>query len=163
MAQRNAKELREQAIKDAEMFRLEQAKINYEHACTNVIRFCEECLDGVIADFFTKKGYLNFRMRLLVSMFTDELGNKLFKVVTSERKGKSPHGREYQSPSSCDFDYKTFQKYLKQHGFRCVQERDKEPYETFYLGRMYATVLNITVLSKPLDRDANVCYNEDTE
>ena len=141
--------------------RLEQARINYEHAKENVIKLCEDRIGALIEDTIQRQGVDNFSMRLLVSLFTDELGNKLFKVATKDefvpetpkkRSRFRDNDREYLVINSSDFCYKTFQQYLKQHGFRVVQERGKEtvPSRWSFHSTISCNVITITLLNSPI-------------
>ena len=74
----------EQSAEVIKIARLERARINYEQAKENVIKLCEDRIGTLIKDTIQRQGIDNFSVRLLVSLFTDELGNKLFKVATKD-------------------------------------------------------------------------------
>ena len=151
---------REQFAEAVKAERLERAKVNYEHAKENVIKLCEDRVGTLIEDTIQRQGIDNFSMRLLVSLFTDELGNKLFKVATKDefvsetpkkRSRFRDNNREYFIVNSSDFCYKTFQQYLRKHGFRVVQERNKEsvPSRWSLHSTINCNVISITLLNPP--------------
>ena len=154
---------REQSVEAVKAERLERAKINYEHAKENVIKLCEDRIGTLIEDTIQRQGIDNFSMRLLVSLFTDELGNKLFKVATKDEfvpeipkrrsrfRDNRDNNREYLIVNSSDFCYKTFQQYLRKHGFRVVQERSKEtvPSRWSLNSTINCNVISITLLNPP--------------
>ena len=149
-----------QSAEAVKIARLERAKINYEQAKKNVVKLCEDRIGTLIEENIQKQGIENFSMRLLVSLFTDELGNKLFKVATKDefipeiprkRSKFKNDNREYLIVNSSDFCYKTFQQYLKKHGFRAVQERSKEtvPSRWSLNSAIVCNVVTITLLNPP--------------
>lgn len=151
---------REQSAEAVKAARLERAKINYEHAKENVVKLCEDRIGTLIEETIERQGVENFSMRLLVSLFTDELGNKLFKVATKDefvpdksrkRNRFRNDNREYLVIGSSDFCYKTFQQYLKKHGFRVVQERSKEtiPSRWSLNSSIVCNIVTITLLNPP--------------
>lgn len=150
----------EQSVEAVKAARLERAKMNYEHAKENVVKLCEDRIGTLIEENIQKQGIDNFSMRLLVSLFTDELGNKLFKVATKDefvpeitRKQSRfrKDDREYLIVNSSDFCYKTFQQYLRKHGFKVVQERSKEtvPSRWSLNSSIACNVVTITLLKPP--------------
>ena len=150
----------EQYAEAAKAARLERAKINYEHVKENVVKLCEERIGVLIEENIQKQGIENFSMRLLVSLFNDELGNRLFKVATVDtfvpdtpkRQSRFRNtNREYFVVNSCDFCYKTFQHYLRKHGFKVVQERGKESIASrwSFNSTISCNVINITLLEAP--------------
>jgi len=154
----------EQSAEAIKAARLEQAKVNYEHAKENVIKLCEDRVGALIEENIQKQGIDNFSMRLLVSLFTDELGNKLFKVASKDefipespkkRSRFRNNDREYFIVNSSDFCYKTFQQYLRKHGFRVVQERSKEtvPSRWSFHSTITCNVINITLLNSPIKNE----------
>ena len=151
---------REQSAEAVKVERLERARVNYEHAKENVIKLCEDRIGTLIEDTIQRQGIDNFSMRLLVSLFTDELGNKLFKVATKDefvpetpkkRSRFRNNDREYLIVNSSDFCYKTFQQYLRKHGFKVVQERSKEtvPSRWSFHSTISCNVISITLLNPP--------------
>lgn len=155
---------REQSAEAVKAARLERAKINYEQAKENVIKLCEDRIGTLIEETIQRQGIDNFSMRLLVSLFTDELGNKLFKVATKDefvpetpkkRSRFRDNDREYLVINSSDFCYKTFQQYLRKHGFRVVQERGKEtiPCRWSFKSTMLCNVITITLLDSPIKNE----------
>ena len=151
---------REQSAEAVKAERLERARINYEHAKENVIKLCEDRIGTLIEDTIQQQGIDNFSMRLLVSLFTDELGNKLFKVATKDefvpetpkkRSRFRNNDHEYLIVNSSDFCYKTFQQYLRKHGFKVVQERSKEtvPSRWSLHSSISCNVISITLLNPP--------------
>ena len=150
----------EQSAEAIKAARLERAKVNYEHAKENVIKLCEDRIGTLIEENIQKQGIDNFSMRLLVSLFTDELGNRLFKVatkdefvpeITRKRSRLRRDDREYLIINSSDFCYKTFQQYLRKHGFKAVQERGKEtaPSRWSFNSSIACNVISITLLNPP--------------
>ena len=151
---------REKYAEEVKTARLERAKINYEHAKENVVKLCEDRIGTLIEETIERQGIENFSMKLLVSLFTDELGNKLFKVATKDefapektrkRSRFRNDNREYLVVNSSDFCYKTFQQYLRKHGFRVVQERSKEtvPSRWSLNSSIVCNVITITLLNAP--------------
>ena len=155
---------REQSAEVVKAARLERARINYEQAKENVIKLCEDRIGTLIEETIQRQGIDNFSMRLLVSLFTDELGNRLFKVATKDefmpeiskkRNRFRDNDREYLVINSSDFCYKTFQQYLRKHGFRVVQERGKEtiPCRWSLKSTMLCNVITITLLNSPIKNE----------
>ena len=154
----------EQSAEVIKIARLERARINYERAKENVIKLCEDRIGTLIEDTIQRQGIDNFSVRLLVSLFTDELGNKLFKVATKDefvpetpkkRNRFRDNDHEYLVINSSDFCYKTFQQYLRKHGFRVVQERGKEtiPCRWSLKSTMLCNVITITLLDSPIKNE----------
>ena len=150
----------EESAEEIKAARLERAKVNYEQAKENVIKLCEDRIGTLIEETIKRQGIENFSMQLLVSLFTDELGNKLFKVATKDefvpektrkRSRFRNDNREYLIVNSSDFCYKTFQQYLKKHGFRVVQARSKEtvPSRWSLNSSIVCNVVTITLLNPP--------------
>jgi hypothetical protein len=150
----------EQSVEAVKAARLERAKVNYEHAKENVVKLCEDRIGTLIEETIERQGLENFSVRLPVSLFTDELGNKLFKVATKDefvpeqtrkRSRFRNDNREYLVIGSSDFCYKTFQQYLKKHGFRVVQERSKEtiPSRWSLNSSIVCNIVTITLLNSP--------------
>jgi len=153
----------EQSMEAEREGRLERARANYESAKRNVPRLCEERIGTLIEEKIEEQGVDNFCLRLLTSIFTDELGNKLFKVVTKDdpttpvpqkkrRTTRVSPVKDYYSIMSSDFCYKTFQSYLKKHGFRVVQEKSRESMPTqqsFSHRNISCHVIDITFIDPP--------------
>jgi len=149
---------REESSEEIKAERLERAKANYEQAKENVIKLCEDRIGDLIEETIQRQGIENFSLRLLVALFTDELGNKLFKVATKDEFVPEPRkrrfrsdNREYLVVNSSDFCYKTFQQYLKKHGFRVVQARSKEtvPSRWSLNSSIACDIVTITLLNPP--------------
>ena len=151
---------REQSAEATKAARLERAKINYEQAKENVVKLCEDRIGTLIEETIERQGIKDFSLRLLVSLFTDELGNRLFRVATKDefvpektqkRSRFRNDNREYFVINSSDFCYKTFQQYLRKHGFRVVQERSKEtvPSRWSLNPSIVCNVITITLLDSP--------------
>jgi len=151
---------REQSAEAAKAARLERAKVNYEHAKENVVKLCEDRIGTLIEETIERQGVKDFSLRLLVSLFTDELGNRLFRIATKDefvpektkkRSRFRNDSREYLVVNSSDFCYKTFQQYLRKHGFRVVQERSKEtvPSRWSLNSSIVCNVITITLLDSP--------------
>ena len=149
------KSMLEQTAEEAKEMRLERAKENYEHAKTNAIKLCDERINELVEEALVScTDPSQLVIKIAAKMFVDELGNKLFKVATKDppvfdkKRSRYNSQKDFYSAVSCDFCYKTFQQYLKKHGFRAVQGKEENlPCQGPFNRYITCSIINITIQS----------------
>ena len=138
--------------------RLEAVRIAHEKAIKTVEIFCNDRMENLLTERVESGVENPLSFQLPCHFITDELGNKHIQWVIEDKEHSAPKEKNQKRRFSKIFyyavsdplDYKTFQKFMRQHGFSVVKAREKHRYENYYFGMIESEIISIS----PLDNEA---------
>lgn len=154
---------REALAEMSKEYRFEQAAKAHKLAIKTVPIFCDDRLDKLFEAEVSKKGKDAFPMRMPCHLFIDELGNKHLKWISktthpkfTKKRGKAGNefysyiereDIEYYYATGDPLDYKTFQTFMRKHGFSVTDTRERFSYTDYYLGEKRGNIISIDIIS----------------